>query len=147
MKSILAVCVGNICRSPVAEGLLKSSLPHCKVWSAGLAALVGHGADPKAVEIAREHGLDISAHRAQQVSKWMLTQADLVLVMERGHQRQLQKDYPLMHGKIRRLGEFGAGGGFEIEDPYQQPLFAFEAAHDAITRGVGEWVHRIRLIA
>jgi protein-tyrosine phosphatase len=147
MNNILAVCVGNICRSPVAEGLLRASLPGCKVWSAGLSALVGQPADPTAAEIALAHGIDISAHRAQQLGGWMLSQADLVLVMERGHQRQIQQQYPLAHGKVRRLGEFGADGSFDVADPYQRPRSAFEAAHAAIARGVSEWVNRIRQLA
>ncbi len=147
MNAILMVCVGNICRSPVAEGLLKASLPQHKVWSAGIAALVGQPADPMAARIALEHGIDISAHRAQQLGSWMLGQADLVLVMERGHQLELQRQYPLAHGKVRRLGEFGPNGGFNVADPYQQERAAFETAHNNIAQGVDQWVNRIRQLA
>ncbi|MDO9405012.1 MAG: low molecular weight protein-tyrosine-phosphatase [Polaromonas sp.] len=144
---ILVVCVGNICRSPVAEGLLKAALPDCEVWSAGLGALIGNPADPTAAAIALEHGIDISQHRAQQVAGWMLTKADLVLCMEASHQRDLQKQYPLARGKIRRLGDFGAGGAFDIADPYKQARSAFETSHADITRGVNDWTGRIRQLA
>jgi protein-tyrosine phosphatase len=147
MNNILTVCVGNICRSPVAEAMLKDRLPGRKVWSAGLHAVVGHGAETTASEIAMEHGLDLSAHRAQQVAGWMCTHADLVLVMESGHQQELEKRYPTARGKIHRLGEFGPQGGFDIADPYRQPRAAFEAAHAAIARGVDEWVRRIQLVS
>lgn len=146
MNNILTVCVGNICRSPVAEALLKDRLPGRKVWSAGLHAVVGHGAEATAREIAGQYGLDLSAHRAQQVAGWMCSHADLVLVMEASHQQELQKLYPLARGKIRRLGEFGPQGAFDIADPYRQPRAAFEAAHAAITLGVDEWVRRINLV-
>ncbi|MDB5743355.1 MAG: protein tyrosine phosphatase [Polaromonas sp.] len=147
MKNILTVCVGNICRSPVAEALLKEQLPGCNIWSAGLHAVVGHGAEATAQEIAKRNGLDLSAHRAQQVAGWMCNQADLVLVMEASHQQELEKRYPTARGKIRRLGEYGPQGMFEIADPYRQPRAAFEAAHAAIALGVGEWVRRIKLVS
>lgn len=147
MNNILTVCVGNICRSPVAEALLKNRLPGRKVWSAGLHALVGHGAEATARDIAAQHGLDLSAHRAQQVAGWMCVQADLVLVMETGHQHELERLYPLARGKIRRLGEYGPQGAFDIADPYLQPRAAFEAAHAAIALGVDEWARRIKLVS
>ncbi|RYG10363.1 MAG: low molecular weight phosphotyrosine protein phosphatase [Burkholderiales bacterium] len=147
MNKILVVCVGNICRSPVAEGLLKAALPDAEVWSAGLGALVGNPADPMAAGIAKDHGIDISEHRAQQIAGWMLVKADLVLCMEAGHQRELQKQYPTARGKIRRLGDFGAGGAFDVADPYRQTRAAFETAHANISRGVNDWVHRIKQLA
>ncbi|MGV8804894.1 MAG: low molecular weight protein-tyrosine-phosphatase [Polaromonas sp.] len=147
MNNILTVCVGNICRSPVAEALLKDRLPGRKVWSAGLHAMVGHGAEATAREIAAQHGLDLSVHRAQQIAGWMCAQADLVLVMEAGHQRELERLYPLARGKIRRLGEYGPQGAFDIDDPYLQPRAAFEAAYAAIALGVDEWARRIQLVS
>ena len=147
MNNIMTVCVGNICRSPVAEALLKDHLPDRKVWSAGLHAVVGYGAEVTAREIATQHGLDLSAHHAQQLAGWMCSHADLVLVMEARHQQELQKLYPMARGKIRRLGEFGPNGPFDIADPYRQPRAAFEAAHAAIALGVSEWVRRIKLVS
>ena len=147
MNNILTVCVGNICRSPVAEALLKDRLPGRKIWSAGLHALVGHGADATARDIATQHGLDLSSHRAQQVTGWMCAHADLVLVMEAGQQQQLEKLYPTARGKVHCLGEFGPQGAFDIADPYRQPRAAFEAAHAAIVMGVGEWARRIHLVS
>lgn len=147
MNNILAVCVGNICRSPVAEALLKDRLPGRKVWSAGLHALVGQPADATAREVARLRGLDLSAHRAQQLAGWMCSHADLVLVMEAGHQQELEDLYPAARGKIHRLGEFGPQGAFDIADPYRQPRSMFEATHAAIAQGVAEWVRRIELVS
>jgi protein-tyrosine phosphatase len=147
MKNILTVCVGNICRSPVAEAMLKNCLPGCNIWSAGLNAVVGHGAETTTSEIAQNYGLDLSDHRAQQVAGWMCSHADLVLVMQTHHQQELEQLYPTARGKIRRLGEFGPQGAFEISDPYRQPRAAFEATHAAIALGVDEWVRRIKLVS
>ena len=147
MNNILTVCVGNICRSPVAEALLKDRLPGRQVWSAGLQAVVGHEADATARDIASQHGLNISSHRAQQIAGWMCAHADLVLVMEARHQQELEKLYPTARGKIRCLGEYGPQGAYNIADPYRQPRAAFEAAHVAIALGVAEWARRIHLVS
>jgi len=141
MKSIVVVCVGNICRSPVAEALLKQQFPDKTIWSAGLGALVGNAADPLAVEAAAAHGLDLSAHRAQQLTGWMCQKADLILVMEQGHKTEIEQLYPLVRGKVFRLGELGK---FDIADPYRQPRVAFDTACTEIARGVADWIPRIR---
>ena len=69
MKKILFVCTANICRSPMAQGLLEHALPQAQVRSAGLGALVGMPADAAAVRLMQERGIDISAHRATQISR------------------------------------------------------------------------------
>ncbi|MGH8820516.1 MAG: low molecular weight phosphotyrosine protein phosphatase, partial [Rhodoferax sp.] len=71
----------------------------------------------------------------------------LVLVMEASHQQELEELYPLTRGKIRRLGEYGPQGAFDIADPYRQSRAAFEATHAAIALGVAEWVRRINLVS
>jgi protein-tyrosine phosphatase len=141
MKHILVLCVGNICRSPLAEVLLKRELPEKNIWSAGLGALVGNPADPLSVEVGVTHGLDLSGHRAQQVVTWMCQSAELILVMERGHKIQLEQQFPFVRGKVFRLGELGK---FEIADPYRHPKAAFETAYEAIELGVTQWASRIR---
>lgn len=141
MKHILTLCIGNICRSPLAQALLARELPGLTVWSAGLGALVGQPADPLSVLVATEQGLDLRAHRAQQVSAWMCQQAELILVMEQAHKAALEQQFPLVRGKVFRLGQLG---NFEIADPYRQPREAFDAAYAAIARGVSDWAPRIR---
>ena len=141
MKHILMLCIGNICRSPIAEALLAREFPDKTIWSAGLGALVGNPADQLSIEVAAAHGLDLSAHRAQQLVSWMCQNAELVLVMEQGHKTQLEQQYPLARGKVFRLGEIGQ---FDIADPYRQPKAVFESAYALIARGVADWAPRIR---
>lgn len=144
MKRILTLCIGNICRSPLAQALLARELPAHTVWSAGLSALVGQAADPMSIEIAATHGLDITEHRAQQVTSWLCQQTELILVMEQQHKSQLEQLFPVVRGKVFTLGQFGK---FDIADPYQQPLEAFEVAYAAIAQGVADWVPRIRQLS
>ncbi|WP_202411567.1 low molecular weight protein-tyrosine-phosphatase [Paracandidimonas lactea] len=143
MNTILVVCVGNICRSPVAAAMLKTALPDKKIFSAGLAALSGKPADKLAQQVAAREGIDLSEHRAQQISAWMCEEADLILVMEDRHRRDLERKFPLARGKIRCLGDFEQQGPIDIDDPYRQPLAAFETAHSTIARNVGYWAARI----
>lgn len=144
MQVILTVCIGNICRSPIAQGLLAQQLPGHTVWSAGLGALVGQPADPMSVQVSAANGLDISAHRAQQINSFLCQQAELILVMEQLHKTQLEQLFPSVRGKTFRLGQYGQ---FDIADPYRQPLEAFEAAYISIAQGVSDWVPRIKQLS
>lgn len=138
MQRILTLCIGNICRSPLAEVLLAREFPGRVVRSAGLGALVGEPADPLSVTLAAEQGLDLSAHRAQQVTGLMCQQADLILVMEQHQRAELERRYPQVRGKVFRL----APG--DIADPFRMPRAAFESAYADISRGVSDWAERIR---
>jgi protein-tyrosine phosphatase len=144
LKNILTVCIGNICRSPLAQLLLARELPGATVWSAGLSALVGQPADPFSVQVGVIHGLDLAEHRAQQVNSWLCQNAELILVMEQAHKTAIEQQYPLVRGKVFRLGEHGQ---FDIADPYRQPISAFETAYADIARGVESWVPRIRKLS
>ncbi len=135
IRNVLFVCIGNICRSPMAEALFAQAMPRRMVCSAGLSAVVGGGADPLAVELMRERGLDISGHRAQQLASWMLREADLILTMDGEQKRYIEQAWPGARGKVRRLLE--AGGG-DIPDPYLQGRRAFGHSLSLIEEGVQE---------
>jgi protein-tyrosine-phosphatase len=91
MASIIVVCTGNVCRSPIAEGLLRAILQARfgdaapSVASAGTAGWVGSGADPGSIQAASELGIDISAHRARQMRADEIRSAHLVLAMGGEH--------------------------------------------------------------
>ena len=74
----------------------------------------------------------------------MCQQADVILVMEQGHKTQLEQQFPVVRGKVFRIGQFG---GFEIADPYRQPREAFDTAWAAIERGLNDWLPRIRQLS
>lgn len=127
----------------MAEALLKDALREQQdiiVESAGLGALVDHPASEHAVTLMRERGLDITRHRARQITPDLVRAADLVLVMEAGHRRAIDMNEPAARGKIYRLGEWQDR---DIEDPYCQPREAFERALADIDEGVAEWARRI----
>lgn len=144
ISRILVVCIGNICRSPMAEAMLKHALPACSVSSAGLGALVGHPAHPHARSLVSERGLDISAHRARQLASWMVKEADLVLVMDHMQKHHVESNFPVAKGKVFRLGE---PNRLDIADPYQHDIAAFQEAANLIAQNVSAWVGRINAIA
>ncbi|HDR8933750.1 MULTISPECIES: low molecular weight protein-tyrosine-phosphatase [Burkholderia] len=140
IRSILVVCIGNICRSPMAEAMLASALPGCIVQSAGVGALVGAQADPIARELMREKGFDIECHRARQLLRSHCMHADLVLVMDTEQKRHVERLNPLSRGRVFRMGEFG---DVDIRDPFRGGRDAFVSALGSIERGVSEWSKRI----
>jgi protein-tyrosine phosphatase len=93
---ILAVCLGNICRSPLAEGLLRREAEKrgldWEVASGGTAKYhIGKPPDPRSIAVAREHGLDISAQRSYHVTAADLEEYDLVLGMDRQNVEDLKQ--------------------------------------------------------
>jgi protein-tyrosine phosphatase len=121
---LLFVCTGNICRSPMAEGLMKILLPpasghHIIIRSAGTHAADGLPAESGAVRAAREHGADIGGHRSRALDGSLIASANLILVMERQQARFIQSTAPVASEALRLLGEFaGSEGTPEFPDPY-----------------------------
>lgn len=143
-RRILVVCIGNICRSPMCEALLaermKKISPETSVSSAGVAALVGMPADSVAQELMRERGLDISNHRARQLTQEIVFDIDLILTMDTRQQEQIEYMIPAARGRVHRLGKWG---GFDIQDPYKRPKLVFEQALALIELGIDEWQSKI----
>ncbi|MCE8025751.1 MULTISPECIES: low molecular weight protein-tyrosine-phosphatase [Halomonadaceae] len=143
-QRILVVCIGNICRSPVAEAMLRERLPHREFSSAGLGALVGRGVEPTARELAEAEGLDVSAHQARQLTPALLQAADLILVMSDGQRHAVAEMEPAALGKTMLLGRWLDGGkGREIPDPYRKSREAFEHAHELIKQATETWVGKL----
>jgi protein-tyrosine phosphatase len=141
MKNILVLCIGNICRSPMAEGMLRAALPGTTISSAGLGALIGNPADPLSVQLMAEHGIDISAHRARQISTALIAQSELVFVMDLEQKKYVETQYGGARGKVFRLCE---ASKLDVPDPYREGIDSFRAAYDLIREGVDVWVDQIQ---
>jgi protein-tyrosine phosphatase len=140
MTRVLMVCEGNICRSPVARALLERALPLVSVSSAGTRALVGRHADPMAIQVAREHGMDISGHVAKALSDEHVRAADVVLTMTNTQRALILDRFPFARGKVFRLGEHEQ---LDIVDPYQRHRVIFELAFAQIEHSVLKWCEDI----
>ncbi|MUV15140.1 low molecular weight protein-tyrosine-phosphatase [Noviluteimonas gilva] len=137
---ILIVCVGNICRSPMAEVVLRKHLgggDEVVVESAGLAALVGNPIDPIAERVLADHGLTAQGHAARQVTEAMISQADLVLAMQRRHVGAIHAIAPQARGKTFLVGKWE--GDDEVPDPYGKTVPVFEDAYRRIDRMLYAW--------
>lgn len=129
-KNILFVCTGNTCRSPMAAVLFntQAELEEGERWfasSAGLAAETGAGVSKEAVDLLKERKISLSDHKARQLSKDLVKQANLVLAMSET-QRDLMRLYiPEAKDKIFTLHEYLGEEG-ELADPFGCGLEAYE---------------------
>jgi low molecular weight protein-tyrosine phosphatase len=136
---ILMVCVGNVCRSPMAVAVLRDRLGRrgvpITVESAGLSALVGRAAEPLAQAVMRERGLDLSGHRARQLTPEIIRSFELVLVMEARQQPSVEAMLPSARGRVHRIGRWG---DFDVPDPFGRQRPAYERSLSLIERGLGD---------
>lgn len=122
IQSVLLVCTGNICRSPLAASLLERALKErgleVTVTSAGTGAWDGAPASEGAYLVGLERGLDLSGHRARLLTRELVEGADLVLTMARHHRARV--DELGGEGRVFVLGEYAGRSGDEVEvsDPF-----------------------------
>ncbi|KQN63733.1 protein-tyrosine-phosphatase [Erwinia sp. Leaf53] len=140
-NSILVLCMGNICRSPIAERLLRRSLPQKKVDSAGVGAMVNEPADASAIHVAELHELSLEGHLGRQFTSSMGRQYDLILVMEKSHLEKVSRISPEARGKTMLLGHWLQQR--EIPDPYRKSNEAFESVYQLIDQACETWVEKL----
>ncbi|MCX8522071.1 MAG: low molecular weight phosphotyrosine protein phosphatase [Rhodoferax sp.] len=136
IERVLIICVGNVCRSPLAEALLRQALPQIHIASAGTHASPGAPAHPLIQQIAAEAGLQLQEHRAQRLQPQMVQQTGLVLVMDQFTRNHVLHLYPECRGKIFRLGEYQQS---DIPDPMGEPEDNFRKISEQIHLAVRSW--------
>lgn len=119
-KSVLFICTGNTCRSPLAEAWFNKiaeaeTLPY-RASSAGLAAVNGAPASMHSQSAAAEMGASLENFQSQMVTIEMLKNAELVICMTASHCRYITSAMPELSEKVRALMEYGSGG--DVSDPY-----------------------------
>ena len=132
MRQVLMVCLGNICRSPLAEGILQSKVDatKIKVDSAGTAAYhVGELPDKRSIEIARKHGIDLSSQRARKFTRKDFDIFDVIYAMDLSNYQNIidlarnKEDCKKVH---LILNETYPNENREVPDPYYGGLEGFE---------------------
>ncbi len=139
--SILVVCTGNICRSPIGERYLQKLLPDKKIASAGVGALKNHNADENAVNIALKHDLSLDGHKGKQFTASLARQFDLILAMEKSHIEQISRIAPEVRGKTMLFGQWI--GMRDIPDPYQKSEETFASVYDLIEQASKRWAEKL----
>jgi protein-tyrosine phosphatase len=138
VQSVLFVCKGNICRSPLAEAYFQSLVEkegrQLTVSSAGLETTPGKPAHVNARAVAREQGLSLDAHATTQVHKELIDHSDLIIVMELMQKKRIHRLYPNTKGKVVLLGRFDSVGSLEIADPYSGTSEDFHFCFQQVSR-------------
>jgi protein-tyrosine-phosphatase len=139
VRTILVVCSGNICRSPMAAALLQARLARdparadWRVHSAGLWALEGSPATDAAAQAIAEWGCNLDEHQARQVTPGTVEQADLTLAMTPRHAEALRLAFPHAQDRVHILAEM-AGEHHGVEDPYGEPPSTYCAVARELAR-------------
>lgn len=140
-NSILVVCTGNICRSPIGERLLRKALPDKKVDSAGTGALVDNPADASAIAVAERNGLSLEGHKGKQFSSSLGRSYDLILVMEKSHLEQIARSAPELRGKTMLYAHWL--NQRDVPDPYRKSDEAFDSVYKLIEQAGACWAEKL----
>ncbi|MFK7829058.1 MAG: low molecular weight protein-tyrosine-phosphatase [Congregibacter sp.] len=143
MASVLFVCLGNICRSPTAEGVFRqvhereSLLQELIIDSAGTGGWhVGKAPDPRAQEAALKRGIDISGQRSRQIQASDFVRFEHVLAMDENNLEELRRLCPSSeHGKLRLFLDFAPGlTTRSVPDPYYGGADGFDTVLDLVRK-------------
>jgi RpiB/LacA/LacB family sugar-phosphate isomerase len=146
MKTILFLCTGNVCRSPMAEGLFRAAVAgrgQFRILSAGLGALDGQAPTPHSVRAMRELGLDISGQRSRRLTAELVRSADYIFGMTHGHVETVALMYPKMAEKTFLLREFDENLETyekDISDPIGGSYQVYVNCRDQIEQGIASLI-------
>ena len=146
---VLMVCLGNICRSPLAEGILKSKVDNHQVFvdSAGTGSWhIGNSPDPRSIEVARQYGLDISSQRGRQFSTKDFLEFDHIFVMDNSNYDDVIKLAKNASDKDKVsliLDELFPDENVDVPDPYYGGDHGFEQVYQMLDKACEKIVNRL----
>lgn len=142
MRTILFVCTGNTCRSPMAAAIFNKmakdmGIDDVRAESAGLAVMPGEPASKNAITAAGEVGADLSEHSARQVTREIIDGCEAVYAMSQAHANMLKESYPDSADKISVLAE-------GIPDPFGGDLETYRYCRDTILKAVKNIIEQVK---
>lgn len=152
MKKILFVCLGNICRSPLAEAIFahKTQGMAYECDSAGTAAYhVGNQPDPRSIDVAHKNGIAIS-HAARQFQVEDFEHFDLVLAMDRSNYRNMAALVDGQPDNLKMMRDYdpvATAGDMDVPDPYYGGLDGFDLIYDMMSRCIDQIVEDLESVA
>lgn len=150
--AVLFVCLGNICRSPLAEGVFREALrrrdlaKRFEVDSCGTGGWhAGEGPDPRSVQTAAAHGIDISRQRARQLVAGDFKRFPWIVAMDHSNEQVILDRRPSgVSARVARFTRFaGAGAPPDVPDPYYGGGDGFEFVYDLLERGADALIDAI----
>ena len=151
MKSILFVCLGNICRSPLAEGILRKKLADKNipvlVDSAGTISWhASHPPDSRSVMVARQFGIDISGLRGRHFTSKDYENFDLILAMDKGNLSDILKQAPdaASKSKVKLCLDYaGLGTNKDVPDPYYGEFEDFDDLYELLNKACDQMIIKL----
>lgn len=149
MSGVLFVCTGNMCRSPLAAAkfrtlMVEYGLTGWEISSAGTWIENGLKSDKRTRSWAKKRGLDLKEHTTQRVTGRMLSEYDLIVVMDTGHKEALHTNYPGLNGNVIGLSEL-SGPFYDIPDPISLTDEEFDAVAQEVVSLVEKGFSEIAL--
>ena len=144
VRSVLVVCLGNICRSPLGAALLAREVPGLAVASAGLAAPPAAPADPEACRFAQSLGLDLGAHRSRMIDAGLMLGADLILVMDASLRDEMRRRWPHVSGKTFLFGHWIDAR--DVPDPIGLDPRVHRESYALLHSAALAWVARLKVL-
>ncbi|AMV31980.1 Low molecular weight protein-tyrosine-phosphatase YwlE [Pirellula sp. SH-Sr6A] len=151
--TILFVCTGNTCRSPMAGALMNKKIQErfadlfpgeqvpIVAFSAGVSAYGGDPASPGAVHAIQKYGTNLDSHSSSQLSQEMVEQADLILTMGSRHKHAIVSQWPTIANKVHMISPTGS----EITDPFGGPFDAYERCASQLDEYTNHWIEQLKL--
>ena len=149
-RLLLFVCTGNICRSPMAEYMLKKRLGPDSCWhvtSAGTFASYGAPASENAVKVLAERGVNLRSHLSKPLTRDLIDGAALIVVMTAAHREQLLEHVGGISEKLFTLKSFTSGGEGDVQDPIGLSIDTYRAVRDEIESALPELTGLLEEIA
>jgi len=139
MTKILMVCLGNICRSPLAEGIMRSKLSstHFFIDSAGTSGFhSGNAPDPRSIEVAQKNGLDISQQKSRPFRAYDLEEFDVIFVMDKANYRDVIRHVQNEdeRQKVKLILNYPNSETKEVPDPYYGGKNGFDHVYNLLEK-------------